>query len=110
MHWSVHFTDPIVDADHQWTLFEWAGGLPALTRMTRLFYSKYVPEDPLIGPLFADMSPDHPERVAAWLGEVFGGPKNYSERYGGGKRKSFPHTGTRKKKKHRRPPAAPPRA
>jgi truncated hemoglobin YjbI len=29
------------------------------------------------------MSPDHPERVAAWLSEVFGGPKFYSERYGG---------------------------
>src|SRR5262249_28955561 len=83
MHWYVHFTDPVVDADHQWTLFEWAGGLPALTRMTRLFYSKYVPEDPVIGALFANMAPDHPERVAAWLGEVFGGPKQYSERYGG---------------------------
>jgi truncated hemoglobin YjbI len=51
--------------------------------MTRIFYSKYVPGDPLIAPLFADMSPDHPERVAAWLGEVFGGPKNYSQQYGG---------------------------
>jgi|SRR5262245_9959293 len=83
IHWSVHFTDPVLDAGHQWTLFEWAGGLPALTRMTRLFYSKYVAEDQLIGPLFANMSPDHPERVASWLGEVFGGPKNYSDRYGG---------------------------
>src|SRR5262249_14162920 len=35
MHWYVRFADPVVDADHQWTLFEWAGGLPALTRMTR---------------------------------------------------------------------------
>ena len=68
--------------DHEPTLFEWAGGLPALTRMTRIFYSKYVPEDPLIGPLFANMSPDHPERVAAWLGETFGGPKHYALRNG----------------------------
>ena len=29
------------------------------------------------------MSPDHPERVAAWLGQVFGGPPAYSDRYGG---------------------------
>jgi len=29
------------------------------------------------------MSPDHPERVAAWLSEVFGGPPFYTERYGG---------------------------
>jgi len=84
MHWYVNFHDPEAPADHQPTLFEWAGGLPALTRMTRLFYGKYVPQDPLLEPLFAHMSPDHPERVAAWLGEVFGGPPVYSTRYGGG--------------------------
>jgi truncated hemoglobin YjbI len=61
--------------------------------MTRIFYSKYVPEDPLIGPLFANMSPDHPERVAAWLGEVFGGPKNYSHEYGGYTRMVSQHLG-----------------
>jgi CDGSH-type Zn-finger protein/truncated hemoglobin YjbI len=93
MHWSVRFTDPVIDADHQWTLFEWAGGLPALTRMTRFFYTKYVPEDPLIGPLFANMAPDHPERVAAWLGEVFGGPKHYSEQFGGYPRMLSQHMG-----------------
>jgi truncated hemoglobin YjbI len=64
-------------------LNEWAGGLPALTRMTRIFYGRDVPEDPLLAPLFAGMAPDHPERVAAWLGETFGGPKVYSEQYGG---------------------------
>jgi CDGSH-type Zn-finger protein/truncated hemoglobin YjbI len=93
MHWYVRFIDPVIDTDHKWTLFDWAGGLPALTRMTRLFYSKFVPNDPLIGPLFASMSPDHPERVAAWLGEVFGGPKNYSERYGGYPRMVGQHLG-----------------
>jgi truncated hemoglobin YjbI len=65
------------------TLYDWAGGGSALLRMTGIFYGKYVPEDPLLGPLFAHMSPDHPERVAAWLGEVFGGPPAYSESYGG---------------------------
>jgi truncated hemoglobin YjbI len=65
------------------TLYEWAGGTPALSRMTRLFYEKYVPEDSLLAPLFANISHDHPERVAAWLGETFGGPTVYSERYGG---------------------------
>ena len=43
--------------------------------MTHIFYEKHVPEEPLLAPLFADMSPDHPERVAAWLGETFGGPR-----------------------------------
>jgi hypothetical protein len=39
------------------------------------------------------MSPDHPERVAAWLGETFGGPKRYLERYGGYDRMLSQHIG-----------------
>jgi CDGSH-type Zn-finger protein/truncated hemoglobin YjbI len=93
MHWRVAFHDPVPDPLHQPTLFEWAGGYPALLDMTRIFYSRYVPEDPLIGPLFADMSPDHPERVAAWISEVFGGPRFYSERYGGYRRMVAQHAG-----------------
>ena len=93
MHWYVNFHDPVADPDHEPTVFEWAGGLPALTRLTRLFYEKYVPQDPLIGPLFANMSPDHPERVAAWLGEVFGGPKSYTQHYGGYSRMISQHVG-----------------
>jgi truncated hemoglobin YjbI len=65
------------------TLYEWAGGLSALQRMTQLFYEKYVPEDPLLSSVFANIKPDHPERVATWFAEVFGGPKTYTERYGG---------------------------
>jgi truncated hemoglobin YjbI len=80
-------------ADSEPTLFEWAGGAPALLRMTRIFYGKYVPEDPLLAPLFADMAPDHPERVAAWLGETFGGPKAYTETYGGYDRMVSRHLG-----------------
>jgi truncated hemoglobin YjbI len=68
------------------TPYEWAGGLAAFTRMTRLFYGKYVPADPLLAPLFAGMADDHPDRVAKWLAEVFGGPNSYSTEYGG-----YPH-------------------
>jgi CDGSH-type Zn-finger protein/truncated hemoglobin YjbI len=93
MHWSIQFQDPVADSSHEPTLFEWAGGFPALLRMTRIFYSKYVPQDPLVGPLFARMSPDHPERVAAWLSEVFGGPDFYSQRYGGYSRMISQHVG-----------------
>jgi CDGSH-type Zn-finger protein/truncated hemoglobin YjbI len=92
-HWDVGFRDPVPDPAEEPTLFEWAGGLPALTRMTRIFYGKYVPEDPLLSPLFAEMSPDHPQRVAAWLGETFGGPTAYSERYGGYQRMVSQHLG-----------------
>jgi truncated hemoglobin YjbI len=93
MHWYVDFKDPVPDRDREPTLFEWCGGLPALTRMTRLFYERHVPEDPLLAPLFANMSPDHPQRVARWLGEVFGGPKLYSENYGGYQRMIRQHLG-----------------
>ncbi len=93
MHWYVDFHDPTPDPDAEASIFEWAGGLPALTRMTRRFYEKHVPQDPLLAPLFANMSADHPERVARWLGEVFCGPKEYSERYGGYPRMLSQHIG-----------------
>jgi len=66
-------------------LYEWAGGEAALERLTRVFYDR-VPADPVLSPVFAQMSPDHPKHVAAWLGEVFGGPPRYTEEHGG-----YPH-------------------
>jgi CDGSH-type Zn-finger protein/truncated hemoglobin YjbI len=93
MHWYVDFKDPVPDPDAQPSVFEWAGGLPALTRMMRIFYEKYVPEDELLAPVLANMATDHPQRVAAWLAEVFGGPKIYSGAYGGYKRMFSQHLG-----------------
>lgn len=72
-----------MDVEPEPTLFEWAGGTAVLQRLTRVFYETYVVADPLIGPLFAHMAPDHPERVADWLAEVFGGPTTYSSERGG---------------------------
>lgn len=95
MHYYVNFTDPERDPNELPTLFEWAGGFPALLRMTRLFYERYVPADPLLAPLFASMSADHPERVASWLSEVFGGPHFYSELYGDYNRMISQHVGKR---------------
>lgn len=83
MHWNVTFEKPADAVEDRPSVYEWAGGQRLLLDMTRLFYSRHVPDDPPIGPLFASMSPDHPVRVAAWLSEVFGGPALYSERYGG---------------------------
>jgi CDGSH-type Zn-finger protein/truncated hemoglobin YjbI/ferredoxin len=80
MHWYADFHDP--PRPEQATLFQWAGGFPALLRLTRRFYEVHVPQDPLLQRLFSQMSPDHPQRVASWLGQVFGGPPAYSERYG----------------------------
>jgi len=93
MHYYVEFRDPVADAGHDPTIFEWIGGLPALLRMTRLFYEKHVPQDPLLAPLFANMAADHPERVATWLGEVFGGLQHYSQGYGGYTRMISQHVG-----------------
>jgi hemoglobin len=64
------------------TLYDWAGGGAVLNRLTSVFYAK-VFKDPLLEPVFRHMSPDHPKHVAAFIGEVFGGPKVYSEEYGG---------------------------
>jgi hypothetical protein len=67
------------------TLFAWAGGAEALSRLTRIFYG-HVKTDPILAPVFAEMSPHHPEWVAQWLGEVFGGPATYTNERGG-----YPH-------------------
>ena len=63
------------------TLYEWAGGLPALEHLTTHFYAR-VPGDPLLAPIFAGMSPDHPHHVALFIAEVLGGPKTYSQEIG----------------------------
>ena len=93
MHWYVEFKNPVPDPDAEPTVFEWAGGMPALLAMTEIFYGTYVPQDELLAPLFASMQPDHPQRVAAWLAEVFGGPKAYSPVYGGYTRMISQHLG-----------------
>jgi CDGSH-type Zn-finger protein/truncated hemoglobin YjbI len=93
MHWYVGFADPLPPPGREPTLFEWAGGLPALTRLTRLLYEKHVPADPLLAPLFADMPPGHPRREAMWLAEVFGGPGCYSQDRDGPHRMAAAHAG-----------------
>ncbi|MEU4839240.1 group II truncated hemoglobin [Nocardia testacea] len=64
------------------SLYDWAGGAEAFGKLFDTFYDR-VPEDPVLGPVFEGMHPDHARHVAAWLGEVFGGPAVYSERHGG---------------------------
>ena len=64
------------------SLYDWAGGEAAFGRLTEAFYRR-VREDELLAPVFAHMPPDHPEHVALWFAEVFGGPPRYSEEHGG---------------------------
>ncbi|MBC8152157.1 MAG: globin [Bacteroidetes bacterium] len=60
------------------TLYEWAGGPAIFEKLTRVFYQRVAGDD-LIGPVFANMSPEHSQHVAHFISEVFGGPKLYTE-------------------------------
>ena len=73
MHWYIGFTHPERVPGREPSLFEWAGGVGALTRMTRLLYEKLVPADTLLAPLFADIPPGYPQREAARIAAAFGG-------------------------------------
>jgi hemoglobin len=64
------------------TLYDWMGGAPALEKLFAEFYRR-VPHDALLAPVFAQMSPAHAAHVAAFVGEVFGGPPAYSGEHGG---------------------------
>jgi hemoglobin len=64
------------------SLYEWAGGEEAFIQLFRNFYDKVLQDD-LLGPVFRNMSPDHPRHVAHFVAEVFGGPKKYSSEDGG---------------------------
>jgi hemoglobin len=64
------------------TLFEWMGGAPAIERLFAVFYAE-VPNDAVLAPIFAGMPKEHSRHVAAFVAEVFGGPRTYSEKLGG---------------------------
>lgn len=64
------------------SLYEWAGGHDAIERLFVHFYDNVL-KDELLYPLFKDMDPEHPQHVATWIGEVFGGPTDYTANHGG---------------------------
>jgi hemoglobin len=83
------------------TLYEWAGGTPALERLTEHFYTA-VRADALLGPVFAHMHGEHPRFVAAFIAEVFGGPASYSASRGGHPHMIAQHLGRRLTQEQRR--------
>ena len=85
MHWYIGFTDPERTPGREPSLFEWAGGVGALTRMTRLLYEKLVPADTLLAPLFANIPPGYPQREAARIAAAFGGPADEAAGNGSGR-------------------------
>jgi hemoglobin len=65
------------------TLYEWAGGQPAIAAMIGAFYDR-VEHDELISPLLpGGVSREHRDHVIAWWCEVFGGPADYTGTLGG---------------------------
>jgi hemoglobin len=68
----------MADSGNVPTLYEWAGGAEAIERMIITFYSLTL-KDELLRPFFEHMSMEHKHYVALWIGEVFGGPKEYSK-------------------------------
>jgi hemoglobin len=65
------------------TLYEWAGGSAAFTRLIDAFYDR-VEQDELLSPFFpGGVHQEHRRHVAAWWSEVFGGPAAYTEQLGG---------------------------
>lgn len=91
----------MTNGDNIPTLYEWAGGLPALERLTEHFYAA-VRADTLLGPVFAHMHGEHPRFVAAFIAEVFGGPDAYSVSRGGHPHMIAQHLGRRLTQEQRR--------
>ena len=82
------------------SLYDDAGGLDGLRRLSVAFYQRVL-ADELLAPVFAHFTPAHVEHVAVWLAEVFGGPTNYSAHLGGHHSLLSSHLGLKIHDEHR---------
>jgi hemoglobin len=64
------------------TLFDHAGGQPALRRFIATFYATVL-ADPVLQPLFGSGRPEHVDQLTAFDAESFGGPDDFSRDMGG---------------------------
>jgi hemoglobin len=65
------------------SLYEFAGGDDALLRLARAHHERCLADPELNHPFsHSDLNPAHVERLAAYWGEVLGGPPRYSEAMG----------------------------
>jgi hemoglobin len=71
------------------SLSDWVGGAKSLEQLLTRFYEK-VRTDPVLSAVFAGMTSHHAKHVSAFITEVFGGPKLYSEA-GGSHAKMIAH-------------------
>ncbi|GAB2510553.1 ferritin-like domain-containing protein [Nocardia heshunensis] len=79
MHWYVGFQDPVLAPGQEPTLFEWAGGYPALRQVTALLYEKLIPDDPMLAAAFGDADADRARRESDWMAAAFGAPDATAE-------------------------------
>jgi hemoglobin len=62
------------------TLYEFAGGAPALLALARAHHARCLADPELEHPFsHDDLNPEHVERLAAYWGEVLGGPPSFSD-------------------------------
>ncbi|MDP9094596.1 MAG: group II truncated hemoglobin [Actinomycetota bacterium] len=65
------------------TLYEWAGGAPAIARLIDAFYDR-VERDDLLAAFFpGGVTEEHRSHVTTWWCEVLGGPAEYTNNLGG---------------------------
>lgn len=65
------------------SLYEYAGGAPAFARLVEAHHARCLADPELNHPFsHPDGNPQHLQRLAAYWGEVLGGPPTYSEQYG----------------------------
>ena len=63
------------------SLYEHAGGEPALHRLEQTFYDSVL-VDPLLEPLFGAGQPRHVDHLTAFTAESFGGPDRFTRELG----------------------------
>lgn len=64
-------------------MFEFAGGSPAFLALATAFHERCLADPVLAHPFSHPGNPHHVERLADYWAEVFGGPRIYSESFGG---------------------------
>ena len=64
-------------------MYEFAGGEAAFLALASAHHERCLQDPELNHPFSHGVNPEHIERLAAYWGEVFGGPPRYSESHGG---------------------------
>lgn len=76
------------------SVYEAVGGAEGLLRLSEALHRRCL-EDPVLNhPFSHDLDPAHDEHLALYLGEVFGGPPEYSRALGGQSAMLGTHAGT----------------